>query len=516
MATQAIHPIPIEWEHIAPPQIARRVEKAGIAKANLNIWTMFLLAILAGAFIALGAEFSTLTITGVNIGYGLTKLLGGVVFSLGLVLVVVAGAELFTGNNLLTIAWINGSASLGKVLRNWTVVFIGNLVGSLSMAGFMFLTHQWAAADYAVGATAIRIAADKATLPFSTALVRGILCNALVCLAVWLCFGARSVADKIAAIVFPISAFVASGFEHSVANMYFIPYGLLLGTQPEVVAAANLSTNQLDHLTMGGFISNLIPVTIGNLIGGAVLVGGVYWFVYLRNAPKSSSASTEAVQVAAVTRSLALTEGKIMTTNTFEPQQLPLFGYVIASGDAYYTEMGQRMIYLEDEAHGGYHISAEMPGKGKATAVDLSQVLLEYAMTCHTSSSAQQAESMMRAFGKRLGEKIADHFTHSLSAETPSYRAVCALECVLQSLNAPYTVEEITNGVQCHLAVSSLEKAAEQSGMWAEIEMAQLGLESLCDTLSELLGCVMHIDLPPINIDLYHMLSSGMSHPGDK
>ena len=198
---------------LSPKQVAERVQEAGVAKANLNFASMFALAMLAGVFIGLGAEFYTLVITGISISYGLAKLVGGIVFSLGLVLVVVAGAELFTGNNLLTLSWLSGATPFRKVLRNWSVVFVGNLVGSLAFVALMYLTRQWAAADFSVGAVALNISAGKVGLSFGTALVRGALCNLLVCLAVWLCFSARSVADKILAILFPITAFVASGFE---------------------------------------------------------------------------------------------------------------------------------------------------------------------------------------------------------------------------------------------------------------------------------------------------------------
>jgi formate transporter len=274
--------ITISFDAYPPAQMAERVEGVGVTKVQLQFWNSLMLAILAGAFIALGAEFSTLTITGISPGFGLQKLAGGVTFCLGLILVVVAGAELFTGNNLIVMAWASGNIGLGKLLGSWALVYVGNLIGSLATVGLMFLTEQWKFANFGVGATALTIANAKVNLAFMPALVRGIMCNALVCLAVWLCFSARSVTDKILAILFPITAFVASGFEHSIANMYFIPMGIALSTQPDVVAAAGLTAADLVRLNWGGFVGNLVPVTIGNIIGGGVMVAFVYWFIYLR------------------------------------------------------------------------------------------------------------------------------------------------------------------------------------------------------------------------------------------
>jgi formate transporter len=274
--------ITISFDAYPPAQMAERVEGVGVTKVQLQFWNSLMLAILAGAFIALGAEFSTLTITGISPGFGLQKLAGGVTFCLGLILVVVAGAELFTGNNLIVMAWASGNIGLGKLLGSWALVYVGNLIGSLATVGLMFLTEQWKFANFGVGATALTIANAKVNLAFMPALVRGIMCNALVCLAVWLCFSARSVTDKILAILFPITAFVASGFEHSIANMYFIPMGIALSAQPDVVAAAGLTAADLVRLNWGGFVGNLVPVTIGNIIGGGVMVAFVYWFIYLR------------------------------------------------------------------------------------------------------------------------------------------------------------------------------------------------------------------------------------------
>jgi len=279
-----------------PPEMAERMENIGVKKASLDFWSMLALAVLAGSFIALGAEFFTVVITESGLGFGLNKLVGGFVFCLGLILVVVAGAELFTGNNLIVMAWVGGKLTLGQLMRNWVTVYFGNLIGSLSVAMLMYLSRQWASANYHVGATALNIANAKVNLSFTEGMVRGILCNVLVCLAVWLCTSGRSVTDKILAILFPITAFVASGFEHSIANMYFIPMGLLLKAEPEVVAAAGKVASDLVNLNWIGFVENLVSVTTGNIFGGGFLVAAAYWFIYRR--PREASSRLTARQVA--------------------------------------------------------------------------------------------------------------------------------------------------------------------------------------------------------------------------
>lgn len=269
-----------------PAQMAARVEKAGIVKGNLDFLSMFTLSIVAGAFIAFGAILYTYVIHDSSLSLGLTKLLGGLVFCLGLILVIVAGAELFTGNNLIVMAYVSRKISLQRLLRNWTIVFCGNLAGSLAMVFLLSQSGQWTAAGASVGVKALMIANGKVNLTFLQALSRGILCNILVCLAVWLCFSGRSVTDKVLAIIFPITAFVALGFEHSVANMYFVPAGLVLKHNTQVLSAAEGLLGQvpdLSRLTIFGFlVRNLLPVSLGNIIGGGLLVGIIYWFVYLR------------------------------------------------------------------------------------------------------------------------------------------------------------------------------------------------------------------------------------------
>lgn len=275
-----------EIDAYAPAQMAARVEKAGIIKGNLDVISTFTLAVMAGAFIAFGAVLYTYVIHDSQLSIGLTKLVGGLVFCLGLILVIVAGAELFTGNSLIVMAYVSRKVTLEQLLRNWVIVFIGNLVGSLGIVFLIWLSRQWTSADSAVGVKALMIANSKVNLALWQAFSKGILCNILVCLAVWLCFSGRSVTDKILAIIFPITAFVALGFEHSVANMYFIPAGLLIKQSPQVLEAAQNALGQapdLSRLTIPGFlIHNLLPVSVGNIIGGGFMVAAIYWFVYLR------------------------------------------------------------------------------------------------------------------------------------------------------------------------------------------------------------------------------------------
>jgi formate transporter len=273
----------IRIDALLPGEMATRAEYIGARKAETPALTTFTLAILAGAFIALGAVFATNTAAGSSaLPFGVAKLLTGLVFCLGLILVVVGGAELFTGNNLIVMAWASGKVTGRALLRNWIIVYAGNFVGSFGTALLVLWSKQYTFGGGAVGETALKIAAGKVNLDFFQAMALGVLCNALVCLAVWLTFSARSTIDKIAAIIFPITAFVAAGFEHSVANMYFVPFGLLIkGLDPAFVAEKGLD---LTNLTWGNFlVNNLLPVTIGNIIGGAVLVAAIYWSVFLRN-----------------------------------------------------------------------------------------------------------------------------------------------------------------------------------------------------------------------------------------
>lgn len=251
----------------SPPQIAARIEKLGVAKVHGSGWTMFVLATLAGAFISMGAILYLVAITDTQMGFGPTRLLGGLAFSLGLILVVVAGAELFTGNNLIAMAWASRRVTTRDVVRSWAIVYVGNVAGCVATVGLVWASDLAGLCGGGVGETAERVALGKAEMSVVVAFSRAILCNAMVCLAVWIAMGARSVAGKAVAIAFPIAAFVALGLEHSIANWFFLPYGMI----------------QTGDLTLlGGAIQNLGVVTAGNIVGGTVLVAGVYWLAYRR------------------------------------------------------------------------------------------------------------------------------------------------------------------------------------------------------------------------------------------
>lgn len=270
-----------------PPEMAERAESIGVRKAGLDLWAMLVLGVLAGAFIGLGALFAT-TVTASPLPYGVNRLVGGLAFCLGLILVVVAGAELFTGNNLIVMAWANGKVTTAQLLRSWMVVYAGNFIGATATAGLVFLSKQYAFGGGAVGKNALIIAQNKCSLGLMESVTLGILCNALVCLAVWLSYSGRTTTDKIISIIFPITAFVAAGFEHSVANMYFIPAGLLIKAyaRPEFWNLIHDSAGAYGALSWAGLCRNLVGVTLGNTLGGSVMVGLVYWFIYLRRASR--------------------------------------------------------------------------------------------------------------------------------------------------------------------------------------------------------------------------------------
>ena len=269
---------------LSPDEIARAMIAIGKAKANLSISRMLLLGILAGAFIGFGSELATIITYDMPkyLGVGFTKFMFGSVFSVGLMLVIIAGAELFTGNNLILIKVLNREGDLGKMLKSWFWVYAANFLGSLLLVWIMFGTGLWKTGNFAVGAEALIIANEKVNLGWWEASARGIGCNWLVCLAVWIAVASKDITGKIFGIYFPTMAFVASGFEHSIANMYFIPMGLLLKRNADVVGAAGLA-GKLSNLTLQGFfVNNLIPVTLGNIVGGSLCVATVYWFLYLR------------------------------------------------------------------------------------------------------------------------------------------------------------------------------------------------------------------------------------------
>ena len=271
---------------LLPAEIAEKAEAVGVQKIKLDVLSLTALAVLAGAFISLGAMFATTVLAGAEgvLPFGLSRLLAGIVFCLGLILVIVGGAELFTGNALMVMAWAAGKIQLREMLRAWLIVYIGNFIGAIGTAMLVFLSGQYLTGQGAVANVALKLALAKATEPFDHALFLGILCNVLVCLAVWLALGARTTSDKVLAVLFPVSAFVVAGFEHSVANMYLIPLGLFVKAWGPAGLWAQIGVSSADYvaLTWPTFFFSLIPVTIGNIIGGGGLVGGVYWFIYLR------------------------------------------------------------------------------------------------------------------------------------------------------------------------------------------------------------------------------------------
>ncbi|MBU1026699.1 MAG: formate/nitrite transporter family protein [Candidatus Margulisbacteria bacterium] len=265
-----------------PANVADTLSKTVcVAKTNAAVWKLTILGILAGIYIAFGASIATLVASDAAkfMGVGMSKFFVGAVFSVGLMLVVIAGAELFTGNNLMLMSALDGRVPFSKVVYKWIVVYFANFVGSVLMALLMLNTGLWKGGNFLTGVTALKIANAKVNLLWGEAFTRAILCNILVCLAVWMALASQNIIGRIWAIFFPIMTFVALGYEHCVANMYFIPMGIFLkGTG--AAAAAGLD---LTNLTWGGFImNNLIPVTLGNMIGGALFVGLLYWLVYVK------------------------------------------------------------------------------------------------------------------------------------------------------------------------------------------------------------------------------------------
>jgi formate transporter len=299
VAKPAPPPQLVTFDAIMPAAMAMRAAETGATKASTDPLTVLVLAILAGAFIGFGAILATTVSAGhiavatadgapafsTGLPYGVVRLLTGLVFSLGIMLVVVAGAELFTGNNLVVMAWASGRVRMRDLLLNWTVAFVGNFIGAFTTAALMFYSTQYTFGAGSVGLTALSIANAKTSLAFVPAIILGIMCNALVCLAVWMCYGARTTIDRVVTVVPPITAFVAAGFEHSIANIYFIPMGLFIkaGAQEAFWASIGRVAADFPALTWSNFlIGNLLPVTIGNIIGGSLMVAAVYWFVYLR------------------------------------------------------------------------------------------------------------------------------------------------------------------------------------------------------------------------------------------
>jgi formate transporter len=270
---------------LLPADMAQACEDVGVTKANRDALALLVLGILAGAFIAFGGLFSTVVLSGSEtLPWGVARLLAGLVFSLGLILVIIGGAELFTGDTLMVMAYASNKISLPRLLRAWGLVYFGNIIGSLATAALVFYSGHYGYGNGLIGKTALAIATNKAALPTGQLLALSVLCNVLVCLAVWMCFGARSITDKVMVIVPPITAFVAAGFEHCIANMYLLPFGLAIKTwaDPSFWRQTGLSAANYSALTLDNVVHNIAIATLGNLIGGSLLVGIVYWFVYLR------------------------------------------------------------------------------------------------------------------------------------------------------------------------------------------------------------------------------------------
>ena len=301
--TSQASPQIVTFDAVIPAAMAVRAEEAGVKRAASDIQTILVLSVLGGAFVSFGAMFATTVSAGSMIitstdgsaqlsaalPYGIVRLLVGLVFCVGLILVIVGGAELFTGNNMIVMAWASRKVTTRELIANWVLAFGGNFVGAIATAALMLLTAQYTFGGGSVGLVALSTANAKAGLEFVPALTLGIMCNALVCLAVWMCYGARTTIDRVVTIIPPITAFAAAGLEHCVANMYFIPMGLFIkATAPESFwRSIGKSAEDFPDITWYNFlVGNLVPVTIGNIIGGSVFVAAIYWFVYLR--PKST------------------------------------------------------------------------------------------------------------------------------------------------------------------------------------------------------------------------------------
>jgi len=268
----------------SPAEIQDSVEKIGVKKATLPFLQSSMLAVMAGGSIGLGALYYTIVASDADLSFATIRVVGGIAFSLGLALVLVAGAELFTGNNLIVMAWASGKISTRQVLRNWVIVYCGNFVGSIGLVILVFFSHHLDMNGGRIGLSILNTAVAKISPDVVTLFFKGILCNLLVCLGVWLAYAGRSVTDKIVGLILPVSAFVAAGFEHCVANMYFLPMAWLLTETGKVPADFNASV-----ITIPGIIHNLVPVTLGNIVGGSGFVGLVYWVIYRRGLDGSSA-----------------------------------------------------------------------------------------------------------------------------------------------------------------------------------------------------------------------------------
>lgn len=259
----------------SPQEIEANVEKLGVKKARSPIAASLLQAFLAGLYIGLGGLFFCIVLADSTLGFAAQRLLGGLVFALGLGLVAIAGAELFTGNTLLAVAWAEGHIKAWEVGKNWALIWIGNFAGALVLVGLVFMSHHWAMNNGAVGAAVIKLAISKLTPDFITIFFKGVLCNVLVCLAMWMSYAGRTVSDKMLGLVLPVTAFIAAGFEHCIANMYLLPLAWVLVTTGHAPVGLDVSA-----VTLGAIVHNLIPATLGNIVGGAGFVGLIYWAIY--------------------------------------------------------------------------------------------------------------------------------------------------------------------------------------------------------------------------------------------
>lgn len=262
----------------SPNEIAYRVQSVGSYKASMTVFRMVMLGVLAGAFISLGA-MNYLN----GMAHGLPKLVSAMMFTLGLVLCIVGGAELFTSNNLIVMAWAQGKVPGRAVLRNWFWIYLANALGCIGTVGFAYASGILHTVDLGFGVQVLKLATTKTGLPAQEIFFKGILCNVLVCLGVWLCFAARSVTDRILSLLLPISAFVSMGFEHCIANMFFLPMGLIALQDPSIVAAAHLAPEVLAQLSLHSVGINILMATLGNILGGSILVGGMYYLAYLKD-----------------------------------------------------------------------------------------------------------------------------------------------------------------------------------------------------------------------------------------
>lgn len=271
-----------------PDEIAYIMAKIGKSKSDLSVFRMLLLGILAGVYIGFGSQLAIMVTFDMQkyLGVSFNRFIFGSVFSVGLILIIIAGAELFTGNSLILLSVLERKSKLRKMFQNWFWVYFANFLGSLLLVWLVFETGLWKMSNFAVGAEALSIANAKVNFNFGEAFFRGVGCNWLVCLAIWLSVASKDITGKILLVYFPIMAFVALGFEHSIANMYFIPMGLLLKNDIDILTMSGL-TGKLSNLTLQGFfVNNLIPVTLGNIIGGSLCVATIYWLVYLRKSEK--------------------------------------------------------------------------------------------------------------------------------------------------------------------------------------------------------------------------------------